>query len=181
MTAPTLYCVVDPAPSPCKSDPMMRSSPSAASRPAQQRTPSLAAGVAAQIAASQAALCPPPLGPLWRRVPPFKPLYDGPYAVLHLGPCSFAMRDGSRDEIIAVGRLKACTAAWQPAWLRPTAWPAPKWSRWFLLLPLQRRLEMVLEPFSYLARRFLHARDRQRLHGLHRSGTRDVNEHHHGG
>jgi hypothetical protein len=44
-------------------------------------------------------------------IPPFQPLYDGPYAVLHCGPRSFTIRVGSRDEVIAVSRLKACTAA----------------------------------------------------------------------
>jgi hypothetical protein len=33
------------------------------------------------------------------------------------------------------------------------------------------------EPFSYPARRFLHARDRWSLHSLHRRGTRIVNGH----
>jgi hypothetical protein len=36
--------------------------------------------------------------------------YDGPYAVLRQGPCSF-IRVGSRDEIVSVSRLKACTEA----------------------------------------------------------------------
>jgi hypothetical protein len=35
----------------------------------------------------------------------------------------------------------------------------------------------VPEPFSYPARRFLHTRDRRRLHSLHRHGTRLVNGH----
>jgi hypothetical protein len=39
-------------------------------------------------------------------IPPLQPLYDGPYAVLRRGPRSF----GSRDEVVAVSRLKACTA-----------------------------------------------------------------------
>ncbi len=37
--------------------------------------------------------------------------------------------------------------------------------------------QMVPEPFSYPARRFLHARDQQRLHSLHRHGTCPVNGH----
>ncbi len=41
----------------------------------------------------------------------FQPLYEGPYAVLRCGPCSFTIRVGSRDEVVAVSRLKACTAA----------------------------------------------------------------------
>jgi hypothetical protein len=52
-------------------------------------------------------------------------------------------------------------------------------TRWSLHLPLLwRRHETVPEPFSYPARRFLHARDRRRLHSLHRRGTRLVNGHH---
>jgi hypothetical protein len=35
----------------------------------------------------------------------------------------------------------------------------------------------VLEPFSYPARRFLHARDRRRLHSLQKHGTRPVSRH----
>jgi hypothetical protein len=44
-------------------------------------------------------------------IPPLQPLYDGPYAVLRRGPCSFTIKVGSRDEVIAVSRLEACTAA----------------------------------------------------------------------
>jgi hypothetical protein len=44
-------------------------------------------------------------------VPPLKPLYDGPYAVPRRGPCSFTIRVGSWDEVVAVSRLKACKAA----------------------------------------------------------------------
>jgi hypothetical protein len=44
-------------------------------------------------------------------VPPLQPLYDGPYAVLRRGPRSFTIRVGSRDEVVTVSRLKACTAA----------------------------------------------------------------------
>jgi hypothetical protein len=44
-------------------------------------------------------------------VPPLQLLYDGPYAVLRRGPRSFTIRVGSRDEVVAVSRLKACTAA----------------------------------------------------------------------
>jgi hypothetical protein len=50
-------------------------------------------------------------------------------------------------------------------------------TRWFLHLPLRRRHETVPEPFSYPARRFLHARDRRRPHRCHRRGTRPVNGH----
>jgi hypothetical protein len=44
-------------------------------------------------------------------VPPLQPLYNGSYAVLRHGPCSFTIRVGSRDEVVAVSHLKACTAA----------------------------------------------------------------------
>ncbi len=51
-------------------------------------------------------------------------------------------------------------------------------TRWSLHLPLLRRRHVTVpEPFSYPARRFLHARDRRRLHSLHRHGTRLVNGH----
>jgi hypothetical protein len=44
-------------------------------------------------------------------VQPLQPLYDGPYAVIRRGGRSFTLKVGSREEIIAVSRLKACTAA----------------------------------------------------------------------
>jgi hypothetical protein len=44
-------------------------------------------------------------------IPPLQPLYDGPYAVLRRWPRSFTIRVRSRDEVIAVSHLKACTAA----------------------------------------------------------------------
>jgi hypothetical protein len=44
-------------------------------------------------------------------IPPLHPLYDGPYTVLRRGLRSFTIRVGTRDEVIAVSRLKACTAA----------------------------------------------------------------------
>ncbi len=44
-------------------------------------------------------------------IPPLQPLYNSPYAVLHRGPRSFTIRVGSRDEVVAVSHLKACTAA----------------------------------------------------------------------
>jgi hypothetical protein len=46
---------------------------------------------------------------------------------------------------------------------------------WFLHLPLRNSHKTVPEPFSYLARRCLHARDHRRLHSLHRRGTCLVN------
>jgi hypothetical protein len=68
-------------------------------------------------------------------------------------------------------------------WVRTQAvLPQPSGSlfqtHWFLHLPFQRRHEMVPEPFSYPARRFLHAWDRRRLHRCHRRGTCPVNRHH---
>jgi hypothetical protein len=51
--------------------------------------------------------------------------------------------------------------------------------RWFLLFLLRRRHKTIPELFSYLARRFLHARDRRRHHRCHRRHTRPVNGHHH--
>ncbi len=44
-------------------------------------------------------------------VPPLQPLYGGPYTVLRRGLRSFTIRVRTRDEVIAVSRLKACTAA----------------------------------------------------------------------
>jgi hypothetical protein len=44
-------------------------------------------------------------------VPPLQPLYDGPYAFLRRGPCSFTIRVESWNEVLAVSCLKACTAA----------------------------------------------------------------------
>jgi hypothetical protein len=53
---------------------------------------------------------------------------------------------------------------------------------WFLHLLFWRRHETVPEAFSYLARRFLHARDRgRRHHRCHRRCTRPVNRHRHRG
>ncbi len=42
-------------------------------------------------------------------MPPLQPLYDGPYAVIRRGGRSFTLQIGSREEIVAVSRLKACT------------------------------------------------------------------------
>jgi hypothetical protein len=42
-------------------------------------------------------------------VPPLHPLYNSPYAILRRGPRSFTIRVGSRDEVIPVSCLKACT------------------------------------------------------------------------
>ncbi len=48
---------------------------------------------------------------------------------------------------------------------------------WFLHLPLRRCHATVPEPFSYPARRFLHAWERRRLHRCHRRGTCPINGH----
>jgi hypothetical protein len=117
---------------------------------------------------------------------------DGPYAVLRRGPCSFTIRVRARDKVVAISRLKACTAVdttpgsphhrGRPRGSRPGGPAATKRvsysDQWFLHLLLPwRRHKTVLEPFSYLVRRFLHARDRWHLHSLHRRGTRLVNKH----
>jgi hypothetical protein len=44
-------------------------------------------------------------------VPPLHCPYDGLYAILLRGPSSFTIRVGSRDEIVSVSHLKACTEA----------------------------------------------------------------------
>ncbi len=124
-------------------------------------------------------------------ISPFKLLYDGPYTVLRCGPCSFTIRVGSRDKVIAISRLKACMAAdaepgslcrhGRPPGSHPGISAATKRShfqtRWFLHLPFQRRHETVQERFYYPAQRFLHARDRRRHHRCHRRSTRPVNGH----
>ncbi len=46
---------------------------------------------------------------------PLQQPYDSPHAVLHHGPHSFTIRVGSREEIISVSHLKACTDVWQTA------------------------------------------------------------------
>jgi hypothetical protein len=116
-TAPLPFCAVVPAPSPSELGQRMRSSPSATSRPARQRTPSLAARV--------------------------------------------TMADRQvRD---------------QAALLQPTG--SCFQTRWFLHLLLRHHHETVSEPFSYPARRFLHARARRRLLSLHRRGTSPSNWH----
>jgi hypothetical protein len=114
-TAPMPFCVVAPAPSPSELGHKTRSLPSAASRPARQWTPSLAArdAVADRRVGAQAALLQP-----------------------------------SRSCFLTC---------------------------WFLHLPLWRCHKTVPELFSYPARRFLHTRDRRRLH---RHSTCPVNRHH---
>jgi hypothetical protein len=65
-------------------------------------------------------------------------------------------------------RLAACVAAADRQVRTQAVLPQPSGSRfhtrWFLHLPLRRRHGTAPEPFSYPARRFLHARDRRRLH-----------------
>ncbi len=82
--------------------------------------------------------------------------------------------------------LAACVAAADRRARSQTVLPQPSGSRsqtrWSLhLLLLRRRHVMVLEPFSYPARRFLHPRDRRRHHRCRRRGTRPINWHRHGG
>jgi hypothetical protein len=64
-------------------------------------------------------------------LPPLQPLYDGPYVVLRGGPHSLTIRFRSRDEVVPVSRLKACTGdsrchAWQPVTPRQTAGFMPR-------------------------------------------------------
>jgi hypothetical protein len=60
----------------------------------------------------QLSCSPPPssgsVGAAWFH--PLQPLYDGPCAVLHQGPRSFTVQVGSRYEVVALSRLKACMA-----------------------------------------------------------------------
>jgi hypothetical protein len=81
--------------------------------------------------------------------------------------------------------LAACVATTN-RWVRThEVLPQPSGSRfqtsWFLHLLFLRRYKTVLEPFSYPARRFLHAWDRRRHHRCHRCGTHPVNGHRHRG
>jgi hypothetical protein len=125
-------------------------------------------------------------------VPPLQLLYGGPYGVLRCGPRSSAIRVGSRDEVLASAALRLARPRMPRLAARVVA--ADRWARaqavllqpsrsrsqtrWSLhLLLLWCRHETVPEPFSYPVRRFLHARDRWRLHSLHRRGTRLVNGH----
>jgi hypothetical protein len=112
---------------------------------------------------------------------PLQPLYNEPYAVLRCGPHSLTIRVGSRDKVVAVSHLKACMAAdatlgsprrrGRPPDLHPGGPAAIKQvsfsDLWFLHLLFRCRHETVPKPFSYLARRFLHARDQRRHHRCH--------------
>ncbi len=118
-------------------------------------------------------------------VPPLHRPYNGPYAVLRCGPCSFTIRVGSWDKIISDSRLKACTEAdatpGSPqcsgglSGNRPGGPAAPSGSRfqnrWFLHLPLLRCCKAtVQEPFFWSWTGFLHTLDWWRHPSLHSSG-----------
>jgi hypothetical protein len=124
-------------------------------------------------------------------IPPLQQLYDDPYVFRAVAPAPSPSKLGHRTRSLPSAasrparqrtpRLAACVAAAdrqlraQPVLLQPSG--SRFQTRWFLRLPLQRRHKMVPEPFSYLARRFLHARDLRLLHSLHRHGTHPVNGH----
>ncbi len=129
-------------------------------------------------------------------VPPLQPLYDGPYAALRCGPRSFTIRVGSRDEVVAASRLKACTAAdaapgslrrrGRPPGSRPGGLAATK--RVSFSEPLVSSPSSSPAPprdgpgnVSLPGEEVLHARDRRCHHRCHRRGTHPVNEHRHRG
>jgi hypothetical protein len=70
-------------------------------------------------------------------VPLLQPLHDGPFATICLGGRSFTLQVGSREEIVAISCLKACTATdaapgspcchGQPPGKRPSGSAAAKW------------------------------------------------------
>ncbi len=82
-----------------------------------------------------------------------------------------------RTPRLAAGVAAAdCRACAQAVFPQPSG--SRSQTRWSLHLPLLRHRHVTVpELFSYLARRFLHARDQQRLHSLHRRGTHLVNGH----
>jgi transposase InsO family protein len=128
-------------------------------------------------------------------IPPLQPLYDSPYAVLRRGPAPSQSESGpeTRSSPSVASRparprtpCLAVRVAMADRRVRAqVVLPQPRGSRfqtrWFLHLPLQRRHKTVPEPFSYPARRFLHARDWRRHHRCHKRSTRPVNGHRHRG
>jgi hypothetical protein len=116
-----------------------------------------------------------------------------PFCPMALAPSPSKLGHGTRSSPSAASspvRLRmlslAARVATADCWVcAQVALPQPSRScfqaRWYLHLPLRRCLETVPEPFSYLARRFLHAQDWRRHHRFHRSGTRPVNGHRHRG
>ncbi len=129
-------------------------------------------------------------------VPLLQLLYDGPYAVLRRGPRSLPSESGHGMRWLPsaalrlarprMPRLAARVAAADRRARAHAVSPQPGGSRsqtrWSLhLLLLWRHHETVPEPFSYPARRFLHARDWRRHHRCHRRSTRPVNGHRHRG
>ncbi len=123
-------------------------------------------------------------------VPPLQPLYDGPYAVLRRSPAPSPSESGRGTRWLLSASLRLarlqtpCLSARVAAADRraraQVVSPQPSWScsqtrRSLHLLLLWRRHETVPEPFSYPARRFLHAQDRLRHHRCHRHCTRLVN------
>jgi hypothetical protein len=111
-------------------------------------------------------------------VPPLQPLYHGPTRSCTAAPTPSPSESGhvtstspsaaSRLAQPRTTRLAAHLAAADRQVHAQPVLPQPSGShfqtRWFLHLPLlRRRHEMVLEPFSYPVRRFLHARERRRL------------------
>ncbi len=122
-------------------------------------------------------------------IPPLQLLYDGPYTVQSLGPTPSPSESGprmrsspsaaSRLARPRTPRLAACVAAADHRVCTQAVLPQPSGSRfqtrWFLHLPPRHCHETVPKPFSYPARRFLHARDRWRLHRCHRRGNCPTN------
>jgi hypothetical protein len=146
----------------------------------------------------QATSSPPPLsGPVGALSShPFSCSTTAPMPSCAAAPCSFTIRVRSRDEVITVSRLKACTAAdATPGSLhrcgRPTGshpgGPAAT-NQVSFSDPLVSSPSPLVLPrdspgtiFPYPARRFLHARDWRRHHRCHRRGTCPVKRHRHRG
>jgi hypothetical protein len=141
-----------------------------------------------QQAASRAPLCPPRLGPSFHpfshsmmALTPFCAA-DPTTSASESGPETRASQSAtSRPARPRTPSLAVCVTA-ADCWVRAqSVLPQPSGSRfqtrWFLHLLLWHCHETVPEPFSYPARRFLHARDRQRHHRFHRRSTRPINRH----